>query len=46
MVDSDANIREYLKLHIKNNQAVLEKRKYEVVENVDIKKLLTKMKTE
>jgi len=46
MVDSDAKIKEYLKLHIKKNETILENRKYEIVENVEIKNLLARMKTE
>lgn len=44
MVDLDVKIKEYLNKHIINNQVTLKKRKYKIIENIDINELLIKMK--
>lgn len=46
MVDSDAKIKDYLNQHIDNNQPTLGKRQYEILENVDVKELLNRMKSQ
>jgi len=46
LVDADPQLRDYLKIHLRKNTTGLFSKPYEIIENLEINKLLAKMKSQ